>query len=185
MLPRKSLSEYHFKKYIQRCQVCTIQCLCYARFSVVWLGSQRSFRLPAPRVDPMTPDSSDGSSDGLIFDTPTHADFWSETTVGCILAILQFRLAEYTVDKLFIASLFLEPKVTPHFTFWMSRQDKLCFFKVVNMSLCSRTCTSASSHCTLQKLTQHVSLTVYVTVNFLCYVMLGTSIITFPNVLID
>ena len=69
MQPRKSLSEYHFKKYIQRSQVCTIQCLCYARFSVVWLGSQRSFRLPAPRVDLMTPDSSDGSGDSLIFDS--------------------------------------------------------------------------------------------------------------------
>jgi len=105
--------------------------------------------------------------------------------VGCISAMLQFRLAEHTVDKLFIASLFLEPKVTPHFTLRMSQRDKLCFFKVVNTSLCNHTRTSTSSHCTSQKLTLHVSLTVYVTVNFLCYIMQGTSIITFPNVLID
>ena len=100
--------------------------------------------------------------------------------VGCISVILQFCLAECTVDKLIIASLFLEPKVTPHFTLRMSWRDKLCFFKVVNMSLRSHTRTSTSSHCTSQKLTQNVSLAIYVTINFLHYVMQGTSIVTFP-----
>jgi len=101
--------------------------------------------------------------------------------VGCISAILQFCLVEHTVDKLVIAYRLLEPKVTPHLTLQMSRRDKLCFFKVVNMSLCSHTHSSTSSHCTSQKLTQHMSLTIYVTVNFLHYVMQGTSIIIFPK----
>jgi len=66
--------------------------------------------------------------------------------VGCVSTILQFHLAEHTVDKLIIASLFLEPKLTPHFTLRVLQRDKLCSFKVVNTSLCSPT----SSHCTLQ-----------------------------------
>ena len=60
--------------------------------------------------------------------------FKGRQKAGCFSAILQFCLAECTVDKLVIASLFLEPKVTPHFTLQVSQRDKLCFFKVVNIA---------------------------------------------------
>ena len=69
-----------------KCDMCTIQCLCYARFFEIWLGSQRSFHLPVPRVNPITPDSTVWMAAVMawfliapIKYTPTHADFWSVT----------------------------------------------------------------------------------------------------------